>query len=253
MHDHPLSTQKEDDAFLTRLREPPRPAFTAALFERLASQGDQPVSALGPWPGPLAWLGTARARVMAAALVIALALALSVALALPAVARTWLAQVAPREVTAIPTPVSVTDAPTPAGRRWETLAQLQAEVGFAPLVPAYLPAGCSARERFSIPGPKAAILTYSCVTISEQAPRGEQTERPYVGPGATEEVYVGDTPATYIRGIWVVDAQGRQTWDADASQQLVLERGGLIIWMTAGSGVPKAELIHIAASLQPAK
>lgn len=209
-------------------------------------------------------------RVRAIAAIIGMLLLLSVSLTATAVARqsSLLPHFVLREVAGQPTrgamslatpPVAVTDGPTPVGRRWETIGQLAQEVGFTPLVPGYVPRGCSARERFSLPQFQVAYLTYSCVDLSQQVGKAAS---PPVGAGATEVVTIGNQPALYIRGAWVNyppypgnQFRGGTEWREDVAQELVLERNGLVIHLHAGptSMLPKEELIRIAASLQPSK
>lgn len=257
-----------NDEFLWQLRELPRAEFAATLYEQLCQQEPQP-------PSLLLRLFSPRVRtVTVAALVLLL---LSTTFTVPALARilTTLTHSVPREITpptagALPvlTPQGpVTYAPTPTGVRQDTLEQVSEAAGFPVLVPTYLPPGCYARERFAWAELQVINLNYACVLITEQTVR---SERPPVGAGATETVVVGDQPAIYIRGAWVAaDAftppalrsptpVGRTgppplVWQEDFAQELILERGGVIIHLRAGSPhfFPKEELIRIAASLAP--
>lgn len=299
MNDPRLDSDGESDAFLTQLRELPRPAFTSELYDRLAWQETDRMSA---WSRVQEFAGsifTMRAR--AIAVVTTVLLLLGAALTIPALARrpAALPHSVPLEITpptpgALPVMVPPVAAPydaspvvtpsavatggsVPVGQRWETMESLAAKVGLPLLVPTYLPAGCTERERFGDAAPfNVAYLTYSCVSISQQAiVRGgvERSEQPRVGAGSTQEVLVGGQPAIYIKGLWVHSyfltpgnygraptptggrGQGNGgdlVWQEDAGQQLILERDGLIIRLLAPgvSVLPKEELIRIAESLQ---
>lgn len=220
-----------------------------------------PVPLLGKW-----WWRHVR-RVRGIAVAVGLLLLLSTGLTATAVARRSdiLSHLVSRDAPppgSLPTlssPVAVAYGPTPAGRRWETLEQLAQAGGFTPLVPAYVPSGCSERERFSLPQFHAVYLTYSCVDISQQPGKPAQ---PAVGAGSTEEVLVGNQPAIYSKGAWVNyppypgnQFRGGTVWREDVAQELVFERDGLVIHLHAGptSVLSKEELLRIAASLQPAK
>jgi hypothetical protein len=255
----------EDAAFFRRFHEPPRPEFARALSERLAHDQVDFGSVHG---GRVrAWRGIAVARPWLAAAVVVLML--GAILAVPAMAY-WsiaLPHSAPREVfpatpggAPVLTPSgAVTDAPTPAGRRFESLDDLARATGLPLLLPTYLPSGCAERERFGLPTPvNAAYLTYSCLTLSQQAivrQGTEHREEPAIGAGAAEAITIGGQPAIYIRGAWMVDSRGQRVWQEHLGHELVFERDGLIVRLRAGdaTAVPLAELIRVAESLQPRK
>jgi len=137
------------------------------------------------------------------------------------------------------------------------MEDLAAVVGTPVLAPTALPAGCGERERFTVPAPASvAYLTYTCVVISQQAVvRGgvAHAEQPRVGAGALQEATVAGEPAYFMRGAWVVDAQGQQVWQEGFGLMLTLERDGLIIRLRAGNlgAQPEVTLVRIAESLWP--
>lgn len=187
----------------------------------------------------------------------ALVLLLSLAAAWPVLGDTILQHVAPREVAQVPNHSHLVG-PKPTGPRWADLDQLSKQAGFTVLIPNSLPEGCTADERWFIPGPQVVYLTYSCsIVISEQAAEGHQ-EQPYVGQGSTEKVTVNGQPALYIGGAWVQMAgQATPEWTDGVGQMLILERDGLIIHITSSQrfkdpSIVKAELIAIAESMQAA-
>ncbi len=187
----------------------------------------------------------------------ALVLLLSLTAAWPVLGDTILRHVAPREVAQVPSHPRIAG-PKPTGPRWTDLDQLSKQAGFTVLVPNSLPEGCTADERWFIPGPQVVYLTYSCsVVISEQAAEGHQ-EQPYVGQGSTEEVMVNGQPALYIGGGWVrMAGQATPEWTNGVGQMLIFERDGLIVHITLAQrfkdpSIVKAELIAIAESMQPA-
>lgn len=262
MSAHEPRDHEEEDAFLRRLFAPPRPTFAAALYDRLAREGIATRHHRRWWRldgetfrGP-AWLALAGAMLL---LVLA-------GMAIPAVAhRAALPpHSSPREVTpaadglapVLPAPVVVTHGSVPAGRRWESVAQLTGAVGVSLLAPTALPAGCAEQERFGVAAPvNVAYLTYSCVVISQQAVvRGgaAREEQPLVGAGSIQEMTVGEYPAYVVRGGWVVDAGGAQVWQDGLGLTLVLERDGLLVRLRAGgTSDPGLEgLVRIAQSLQ---
>lgn len=184
-----------------------------------------------------------------------LVLLLSLTAGWPVLGDTILRHVAPREVAQVPSHPSIVG-PKPTGQRWMDLDQLSKQAGFTVLVPNSLPEGCTADERWFIPGPQVVYLTYSCsVAISEQAAEGHQ-EQPYVGQGSTEEVMVNGQPALYIGGGWVrMAGQATPEWTNGVGQMLIFERNGLIVHITSAQrfkdpSIVKAELIAIAESMQ---
>jgi hypothetical protein len=246
---------------LARAAPAPDPAFQQHLERRLLARRarrEGPVVRAGHARGALA--GGSRGRLPAPAwiAVAAFALLLSAVIAVPVVARavTRLPHSAPREVAALPTPEAVTTAPVSTGPHAMTLDEIAATVGFAPLVPTYLPADarCGVSDGFAWRDIRVASLNYTCVRLHQQAPRGSSPEQPYVGVGATEEVTVGGQPAIYIHGAWV-EEQGQRVWKEGFAQELILERDGLIIHLLAGNTavMSKDELIRVAASLRPYK
>lgn len=264
MDDKPFDPFDEDGAFFRQFHEPPRPEFTRALSERLAHD---PVDRESVPGGRVRAWGMAVARPWLAAAVVVLMF--GTILAVPAMAY-WsiaLPHSAPREVApATPggAPVltpsgAVTDAPTPVGRRFESLDDLARATGLPLLLPTYLPPGCAERERFALPTPvNAAYLTYSCLTLSQQAIVRQGTERreePAIGAGAAEAITIGGQPAIHIRGAWMVDSRGQRVWQEGLGHELVFERDGLIVRLRAGDAktVPLEELIRVAESLQPRK
>ena len=60
------------DDFLTRLREPPRPAFAAALYDRLTHEEAHTRHTWSVWQWPTAWPFATRAVAVTAALVVLL-------------------------------------------------------------------------------------------------------------------------------------------------------------------------------------
>ncbi len=241
---------------LARAAPAPDPAFQQHLERRLLARREGPVVRAGHARGALAEGSRGRLPAPAWIAAAAFALLLSAAIAVPVVARavTRLPHSAPREVAALPTPEAVTTAPVPTGPHAMTLDEIAATVGFAPLVPTYLPADarCGVPDGFAWRDIRVASLNYNCVRLHQQAPRGNSPERPYVGVGATEEVTVGDQPAIYIHGAWV-EEQGQRVWKEGFAQELIIERDGLIIRLLAGNTavMPKDELIRVAASLRP--
>lgn len=279
-----------DDAFLTRLWEPPRSAFATALYDRLAHQVTlaEPGHAASAWNRLLrrapAQGFPIRYRLIAAA---AAVLLLSTIFAWPAVADVVRQRLVVREVTT-PAPFTVSRpegpvvfAPTPKARRWAPLEQLAQSIGGTLLVPAYLPPGCAERERFTL-GQRVpmAYLTYACVTIGQEwDPRNSPQPTAGAEPGATN-VTVGGRTGLYWRGTWI-DAEssarlplpggtpaptagptpdvgrGRRApavvWREDIGQTLILEREGVLVTLRAGgtAALPKEELFRIAESLQP--
>lgn len=273
MNDNRPHTEDPEDAFLAPFYQPPRPAFTAALRDRLRQQeaAAEPSRCVWPWSSrpPRA------SRAWGAALAAGLLLLLSIALAAPVIARTraTLPHSEPREIPpptagAVPVlvvPTTGTYVPTPAGAVQQPTAGSASPAGPAPLVPTYLPPGCTRQGRSGYGDLGVTVLAYSCVIILEQSAR---QEHPAVGTGSTEQVSVGDLPAIYTHGAWqrgptrgriggTPEAVGDDQvwWNEDLGQELVLERDGLIIRLQAGGVdiMPKDELIRIAAALQPAR
>lgn len=209
------------------------------------------------------------ARLALVAMAALVLIAGATALGLPAVAASWLQHYAPQEVAELPP--SFYDATyEPIDDRHIPMAQIEREVGFAPLVPAYLPPGCERGEHYVIPAPvNAAALSYSCpyqlplagggtklihwdLTVTERIVEGE--ENPYVGKDSSQQLLINGAPATYSTGAWVeLPGEERAVWIEDVAQELVFERDGVVARMSAGSThvLPKAELIRMAESFQP--
>lgn len=273
MNDNYPHIEDPEDAFLVPLYEPPQAAFAAALRDRLRQQeaAAGPPQRSRPWAPTV--FGVPQARV--AALAVGLLLLLSITLAAPVIARTraTLPHSEPREIPppttgAVPVlvvPTTGTYVPTPTVAVQQSTAGSASPAGPAPLVPTYLPPGCTRQGRSGYGDLGVTVLAYSCVIILEQSAR---QEHPAVGTGSTEQVSVGDLPAIYTHGAWqrgptrgriggTPEAVGDDQvwWNEDLGQELVLERDGLIIRLQAGGVdiMPKDELIRIAAALQPAR
>jgi hypothetical protein len=225
--------------------------------------------------------------------VVLLLSALSAIVAWPALAGALRQHLVVRDLppSSLPAPLSVSRPqgpvafePPPKGRRWEPLDHLAHTIGAAPLVPAYLPAGCEERERFSYGPARVAYLTYTCVELAEEGnpvksgTRGKTEPPAAAAGGPTEELAIGTQPALYWRGGWM-DAEssnrnplpggtpaptvepgpraGRRlptlVWREDVGQTLIVERGAVLVTLRAPSVdvMPKEELIRIAESLQP--
>lgn len=260
-----LDTTDEDLAFFRQFHEPPRPEFAHALFERLAHDpvdiGQVPSGRVWAWrrmPVARPWLAAAVVVFMLGAILTVPAMAYW-SIALPHSAPREVLPATPGSAPVLTPSGAVTDAPTPAGRRFESLDYLARTTGLPLLLPTYLPSGCAERERFALPTPvNVAYLTYSCLTLSQQAivrQGTEHREEPAIGAGTAEAITISGQPAIYIRGAWMVDSKGQRVWQQNLGHELVFERDGLIVRLRAGdvTTVPLEELIRVAESLQPRK
>ena len=249
--DIPDTGRIEGDAFLTRLRQSPRPTFAASLYERLQQQEAEALPWWGAWHWYLPRGFASHPRV--AAVAVTLFLTLCTAPAWPALAQPVLEHFAPRQVTALPRAKVRYESP-PAGLRMMAQEEVEQRVGFRLLVPAYLPNGCQEiEERFvqSVPNRQAVVLNYPCVSISEMNRLASGLDRPYIGEGSSEEVTVGGEPALYIDGSWVATEGQEPVWTRGLNQQLIFERNGLLIVVTNRvNRASKADLVRVAESLR---
>jgi hypothetical protein len=180
--------------------------------------------------------------------VVGFVLLVSMLVVWPVWGQTMLKYFAPREVEQL-TLAGVTFEATPSAPRMMELEHVEELAGFSLLAPTYLPSGCRLRERFYLAKPGATYLNYSCVSIVQQ--KGETIQRPFVGEGSIQAVTVGDKPATYVDGIWMkLPGEEKLTWQQGIAHDLVFERDGLVIRLSASSHLSKAELIRIAESLK---
>jgi hypothetical protein len=245
------------------------------------------------------------------AIVVGIALMVSVFTVLPALAQFTLTHFAPREVEKLPfagdAGTRSIESPEPYSSTSETLEErtdftaksesaslsidplisyssdiktLEGQAGFLVLWPRYVPPGCYFREGYYLDKPIAEIhLVYDsdnnqpCFDMIQR--QADRIHRPFVGPGAVEEMDINGKAALYIGGVWVVNEsladRGTMsdrglmitlspeekaklfegaTWVEAGSQQLVFEHSGLLIRIQAGPSIPKEELVKIAESIE---
>jgi hypothetical protein len=280
--DEPLSTKRigdegaMDDALMADLAKLAagmtlEPRYAAALESRVqqahrASIG-APTASYGRWGLPFR-------LTLRPAYGLALALLCSLVVAIPVLAQMGvLRYFVPYEVAQFPQ-AQLTPGPNPLAsgtiqpRPARDPAELSRTVGFAVLVPAYLPDACPLLQYASVPEAGAAYLSYSCVDILEQRPLADWRNNPLrqpVGPNAVQALSFDGRPAYYIEGAWQFAPPQQGTtvppvWSPTGARRLVLERGSLLLDIAAipesiTNGVPvglisREELIAIAQSLK---
>jgi hypothetical protein len=201
---------------------------------------------------------------------LALVLLMGATLSWPTIAETWMEQYNPKQVSSLPpaAPAEVTNVPAPTAARWESLESIEAQVGFTPLVPGYLPPGCVTYEQFGWSREGLVALNFNCpadvrsregkrvrfrfnMGLMEQ--KGEIS--PYVGKGPVERLTIGGRHAVYSTGAWMQrEGEEETVWVEDSGQELAIESDGVVITISGPPAfvMPKAELIRMAQSLRPA-
>jgi hypothetical protein len=132
---------------------------------------------------------------------------------------------------------------------------LQKQVGFAVLMPTYLPVGCALQKYQYVSLARELALVYACeigmLMIAER--KAETVQRPFVGPSSTQGLVINGQPAMYIVGGWVTGGPNNETgtkWMDGGVHQVVFEKNNILIRMNATILLNKEELIKIAESMQ---
>lgn len=73
-----------------------------------------------------------------------------------------------------------------------------------------------------------------------------------VEDGSAYLVRIGDTPAVYVDGTWMVSQRARQ-WQAGIRSDLIFEQSGVVFWIAGDQrdGMGEDELIRLASLLSP--
>lgn len=159
----------------------------------------------------------------------------------------------------------------------DNVEALEAQAGFSALLPQYIPADCHFLEGNYLEEPVAEIRLFyqseeqlPCFDVVLRQAEAGTVHRPYVGPGSVEEISIKGQRALYISGMWVVEGPIGETSDSgvlslgpgeleelyegatwvEGPKQIVFEYGGLLIRITGGANISKAELVKVAESLE---
>lgn len=198
----------------------------------------------------------------------------------PALAQFALPHFAPREVDEMPVLSAVTMAAAPEPITVDIVGRLEAQAGFAVLVPIYVPSDCHLSEGNYLPEPIGEVeLVYRssnnlpCFTTNQREIEDDITHTPFIYEGSGEEITIHGQPALYIDGMWVLgdlsDSEGNEsdsgimelgpgelaklmetaTW-VEGPKQLIFENDTLLVRLDGGSQLSKEELIRIAESMK---